>query len=75
MDKVSELINVLYGKNNKFSKNENSANVLSNYQFGLVGLIEIELDKGLEKGYKDYIRGHVKSLDEAFSDIYEDYEI
>lgn len=33
MDKVSELINVLYGKNNKFAKNENSANVLSNYQF------------------------------------------
>lgn len=38
-------------------------------------LTEEEFNRELEKGYKDYINGNVKPLEEVFSSIYEEYEI
>ena len=42
---------------------------------GVAGLTERELNTELEKGYEDYIRGNIKSVEKTFSDIREDYRI
>ncbi len=41
----------------------------------ILELTEDELNLELEKGYTDFIQENVKSVDIAFSDIREDYEI
>lgn len=42
---------------------------------GIDGLTESELNKELEKGYQDYMYGKVRSSEEVFNEIREDYEI
>lgn len=42
---------------------------------GIDGLTESELNKELEEGYQDYMYGKVRSSEEVFNEIREDYEI